>query len=305
MHRIPFKLAILTTLLAASGACTARAATLASLIAGATLETSRLTFDQFAYTPFSGAPAAAAINLSPSDHGDGWQGVTINGTFSSTTFAQATINYRVTAKSGGVVFSASLTGNLVSGAFGASVGESFSGGLQPLSITAQGGTSSTIDSATFSTPRPSVTATSLITLSGSVPSPSSVTFLEETFRATALRADFDLDDDVDGADFRIWQQGVGKTGSNLRIQGDANSSGVVDGADLTILRSTFGPLPSPIQSVPEPCSAAIAGIGCIGAIKVFRGLRSGDRRRANSMIYCGATSTLTPIVWSPPPTNTP
>jgi hypothetical protein len=71
-------------------------------------------------------------------------------------------------------------------------------------------------------------------------------------------ADFDNDNDVDGADFLIWQRGVG-VGTN-NAAGDANASGAVDGADLAIWRAKFG-LPAStaaVGAVPEPGTLGLA-----------------------------------------------
>jgi predicted outer membrane repeat protein len=58
--------------------------------------------------------------------------------------------------------------------------------------------------------------------------------------APALPADFDGDNDTDGSDFLTWQRNVGATNAT-KAQGDANGSGTVNGQDLTVWRSTFGP----------------------------------------------------------------
>ena len=263
MVRILSTLGVIVMLVADMAHPRRSAETLATLIAGGTLETPRLTFDQFSYTQGTGPPAASAINLSSIDNGDGWQGLTINGTFNITAvFSQSTIHYRVTAKSGGVTYAASLSGNPVAGAGGLStVNENFSGGLSPLTIFSQNGSTQTEDSTTFASPRPSLTSDSILRLSGTPASPSTLSFLQQTYRATAFQADFDLDDDVDGNDFLIWQRGLGATGSNLRIQGDANSDGAIDNSDLTIWRDSFGaPLPL-LQSIPEPSGVVLALVG--------------------------------------------
>lgn len=259
MRRFPILAATLAALLVVVEVGAARAATLESLIAGGTLETNRLKFDLFSYSPYAGAPSAAAINVLPVDQGDGWQGLTINGSFSSTTFSQGLIQYRVTAKSGGVVYAASLAGNpSASGSNLARLLETLGGGLPQLDIHSQNGSSTLMDDASFPTPRTSIIPNSGITLSGAVSSPSTLSIVQQMFRASALQADFDLDDNVDAADFLAWQRGAGTTGSNLRLQGDANSNGVVDGADLVFWRNQFGQTAAPMQAIPEPCGAALA-----------------------------------------------
>jgi hypothetical protein len=83
--------------------------------------------------------------------------------------------------------------------------------------------------------------------------------------------DFDNDNDVDGADFLIWQQGLG-IGTNNGT-GDANASGSVDGADLALWISKYGgpPAVGAAGAVPEPGTAALAALALMAA---------GYRRRA-------------------------
>jgi len=86
-------------------------------------------------------------------------------------------------------------------------------------------------------------------------------------------ADFDDDNDVDGNDFLIWQRGVGVGTTNAT--GDADGSGTVTGADLTIWRSKFGGPPSvpTAGAVPEPSSMLLAALA--GGI-FWRRSRTGD-----------------------------
>jgi hypothetical protein len=74
-------------------------------------------------------------------------------------------------------------------------------------------------------------------------------------------ADFDNDNDVDGADFITWQQGLGGAGSS-NMTGDANGSGAVDAADLGIWKTEFATPQSvgAAASVPEPAAAALAAL---------------------------------------------
>ncbi len=51
--------------------------------------------------------------------------------------------------------------------------------------------------------------------------------------------DFDVDGDVDGADFLAWQQNVGATGAT-RNQGDADGNGTVDDQDLAGWQASYG-----------------------------------------------------------------
>jgi hypothetical protein len=57
---------------------------------------------------------------------------------------------------------------------------------------------------------------------------------------TPFSADFDLDGDVDGSDFLVWQRFNGLMAGGTKSKGDANSDGKVNGADLTIWRSQVG-----------------------------------------------------------------
>ena len=54
----------------------------------------------------------------------------------------------------------------------------------------------------------------------------------------ALAADFDNNGYVDGADFLLWQNNVGNTGTNL--VGDADGNGIVDVLDLIVWSDQFG-----------------------------------------------------------------
>jgi hypothetical protein len=58
--------------------------------------------------------------------------------------------------------------------------------------------------------------------------------------STPFSADFDLDGDVDGGDFLVWQRFNGLMAGATKSQGDANADGKVNGADLTIWRSQIG-----------------------------------------------------------------
>jgi len=85
--------------------------------------------------------------------------------------------------------------------------------------------------------------------------------------------DFDNDDDVDGNDLLIWQQGFGV--GTTHGQGDADRNGVVDGSDLTIWRTQFGgpPSTSATVAIPEPASLLLSGVAVI-FFKVLHAKRS-------------------------------
>ncbi|HYO23971.1 MAG TPA: hypothetical protein VEQ85_03395, partial [Lacipirellulaceae bacterium] len=83
-------------------------------------------------------------------------------------------------------------------------------------------------------------------------------------------ADFDNDNDVDGADFVLWQRGLGRTIDATQAEGDADHDFDVDAADLAIWRSSFGTAGAAAAAgaVPEPGAAtllALAGLGCVAA----------------------------------------
>ena len=87
---------------------------------------------------------------------------------------------------------------------------------------------------------------------------------------TALDADFNNDNIVNGADFLIWQRGFGSGNSNLT--GDADGNGVVDAADLAAWKAAFGSAPAApaLAAVPEPASLgmlALAVAGIAGAAR--------------------------------------
>lgn len=95
-----------------------------------------------------------------------------------------------------------------------------------------------------------------------------ITWIADTIAANSPPpdADFDQDNDIDGADFLTWQAGFG-VGSTL-AEGDANADNLVDAADLLVWQSQFGtvPLLTP-ASVPEPTSAVLfAGAVGIGLL---------------------------------------
>ncbi|MBN1852736.1 MAG: hypothetical protein JW829_08425 [Pirellulales bacterium] len=80
-------------------------------------------------------------------------------------------------------------------------------------------------------------------------------------------ADFDLDGDVDGEDFLIWQMGFGTESGALIISGDANADGRVDAADLAIWQDQFGTIINPtslaavpfgMTAIPEPSTWILA-----------------------------------------------
>ena len=82
-------------------------------------------------------------------------------------------------------------------------------------------------------------------------------------------ADFDVDNDVDGIDFSIWQRGFG-TGDTF-AEGDANGDNQVDDLDLHIWQMQYGTDLSATafaRAIPEPISLALVLAGavtCVGS----------------------------------------
>lgn len=66
-------------------------------------------------------------------------------------------------------------------------------------------------------------------------------------------ADFDLDGDVDGRDFLLWQRGFGTTNAT-KADGDANNDDTVDGDDLEIWQSEY--VNAPLAAVKSPIAPA-------------------------------------------------
>ncbi|HYO23886.1 MAG TPA: dockerin type I domain-containing protein, partial [Lacipirellulaceae bacterium] len=88
--------------------------------------------------------------------------------------------------------------------------------------------------------------------------------------ALADSGDFNGDGAVDGADFALWQRGLGLTGSAQRADGDANNDLAVDALDLAIWRTQFGmTAPMGATAVPEPAAAMLllAGLAALARVR--------------------------------------
>jgi hypothetical protein len=78
-------------------------------------------------------------------------------------------------------------------------------------------------------------------------------------------ADFDLDGDVDGNDFLVWQANYPTASGAMRSEGNANvgADGATDALDLEAWKAQFGsavafdPDPDPVTAAPEPSASAL------------------------------------------------
>jgi hypothetical protein len=78
-----------------------------------------------------------------------------------------------------------------------------------------------------------------------------------------VAGDYDLDRDVDGADFLLWQRDFGST---VNLPADGNGDLVVDAADLEVWKTAFGSgAAAVIAAVPEPSSFALLATAALGA----------------------------------------
>ncbi len=95
--------------------------------------------------------------------------------------------------------------------------------------------------------------------------------------------DFDLNGYVDGGDVLVWQQSLG-TPPNLAA--DANLDGIVDGDDLLIWRDNYGEpgAGNPISRAPEPSSLFLFGFAVIGAHYVIRICRPNGTRGIRPLV---------------------
>ncbi len=80
----------------------------------------------------------------------------------------------------------------------------------------------------------------------------------------AMSGDFNRDGLVDAADYTLWRDNVGRTGT--RLSADGNGDLVVDHLDYAIWESTFGQAATSTTAVPEPQSVAMT----IGAAIISR-----------------------------------
>jgi hypothetical protein len=100
---------------------------------------------------------------------------------------------------------------------------------------------------------------------------------------TPLAGDYDGDQDVDGADFLLWQCTLG-TAVTPGLGADGNTSGVIDAADLPPWSGNFGDVgatPS-TSAVPEPTLAKMCWGLVTAAALTFNWGRRDARRRMGS-----------------------
>ena len=78
-----------------------------------------------------------------------------------------------------------------------------------------------------------------------------------TYAAAARPGDYDGDNDIDGADFLLWQRTFGST---TQLAADGSGNGVIDADDLAIWKETFGQpaAAAAIGVVPEPETLGLA-----------------------------------------------
>jgi hypothetical protein len=88
-------------------------------------------------------------------------------------------------------------------------------------------------------------------------------------------ADFDDDNDVDGADFLIWQKHLGLAAGAMSTDGDADGDHDVDDDDLAAWTAQFGsvaPLLAASSATPEPAGSLLFLFG--GCVIVRRNLHA-------------------------------
>jgi hypothetical protein len=95
-------------------------------------------------------------------------------------------------------------------------------------------------------------------------------------------ADFDDDNDVDGADFLIWQKNLGLAAGAMSSQGDADGDQDVDEDDLAAWTAQFGsvgPVVAASTATPEPAAALLLLWGGCTIIGAGRQSRLGSSAR--------------------------
>jgi hypothetical protein len=78
----------------------------------------------------------------------------------------------------------------------------------------------------------------------------------------SLAGDFDHNDVVDVDDLNVWKANLGVASSALHTHGDADLDGDVDGGDFLIWQRQVGQTPTPpaVASIPEPATAGLLAV---------------------------------------------
>jgi hypothetical protein len=125
-------------------------------------------------------------------------------------------------------------------------GNSLTGALNPqrLTVGSPGGTNSYADGDSY------IATNSTSTTARTRPQSASRDLLMAIYEAIPVPpsghpGDFDLDEDVDGADFVAWQTNFPKASGATLDQGDADGDGDVDGADFVVWQTNFPFSPTP------------------------------------------------------------
>jgi hypothetical protein len=96
---------------------------------------------------------------------------------------------------------------------------------------------------------------------------SPATILEHYYAGVRVPGDFNSDGNVDGDDFSAWQANFPKATAALLSEGDADGDGDVDGADFVVWQTNF-PTPSASNAtmIPEPSAIILAVIASFGLV---------------------------------------
>ena len=84
---------------------------------------------------------------------------------------------------------------------------------------------------------------------------------------TAIPADFDSDNDVDGIDFGLWQTGYPTASGATLGDGDADGDGDVDGIDFGIWQANYPTNVGGAAAIPEPATLGLLLIGSVALLK--------------------------------------
>ncbi|QDT71734.1 ELWxxDGT repeat protein [Lacipirellula limnantheis] len=85
----------------------------------------------------------------------------------------------------------------------------------------------------------------------------------------ALLGDFDVDQDVDGADLLKWQRQMGYVANPVGSRADANRSGVIDGGDLDVWRVRFGERVNSVAAASSELAVTTATVAAPDPQKAF------------------------------------